>query len=133
MRKNITLYRLDSTGRNPDESYSIELPEGYRFTLGDTETGESVQMADGSIVFEQSALRRTLDIECGYLPKNVYIGLLTLRRMSPFVFAIYPDVDGGDVSGVYQMEIGNRQLFMFRGDEPVFKGVTISLTAREVG
>lgn len=124
MRDKITLYSLD-------RSTQIDLPAGYTYAVSETPTGQSIEMADGSIVYEQYGLRRVVELTAGYIPDTDYARLIALCRSNPFVYAIYMDTNGSEVGAEFRLEIGARELFSISSSGALWKGAKITLTARE--
>lgn len=125
MKDNITIYSLD-------RSTQIELPAGYTYTVTDAPTGTALEMANGSIVYEQYGTRRVISLVCGYLPDGEYIRLVNLCRRYPFVYAVYTDIDGAPVGAEFRLEIGARELFRIDAAGAQWRGPQLTLTAREV-
>lgn len=125
MKSNITISSLDRT-------VNIELPEGYTYAVTDTPTGTAVEMADGSIVYEQYGTRRGVVLTCGYLPEGDYIRLVQLVQRFPFVWASYTDIDGAPVGAEFRIELDARELFSISATGARWRGPRITLTAREV-
>ena len=114
-----------------NEADVIQLPEWYEYTVSDEESGTEIQMADGSIVYENPALRRTVTVSAGAIPNAEYRTLLRMRRESPFVMLQYTDV-GEEVTGIFRMSVGERKLFKFdENGVPMFTGCELTFIARE--
>ena len=110
----------------------IEMPRTRSIEIGGIVESKQAAMASGKLVQDVIGFRTELAAAWEWMPQNILSSLVSLARSGEYVKVEYPDSEGGDAAGMFQIEIGSQKVFHFRNGKPWWYNVELRATAQEV-
>lgn len=123
--RNIIIY-------NKDESTGIELPITRNLSIGGQSVDKEITMAAGNRVKYIIGYRATITAKWDYFPQDVLTELHALIRQGGWFKVRYPDLDGADNEGYFSVSQSSMGVFTYQNNTPMWRGLTLTFTAREV-
>ena len=111
---------------------TITMPRTKSPKVGGEEVCKEITMASGKKVKEMIGVRTAIAAEWDYVPAATMAALTTMLRKGGYFTVGYPDPDGTDKSGSYDITIPSPGIFRFVGTTPMWHGVSLTMTAQEV-
>lgn len=114
-----------------DESTVFELPKAD-ITIGGDAVGTEIQMAAGNLVHYIQGYRKVIRATWDYFPADLLAQITGVIRSGGWYRLDYPDIDGTDRTGFFKVEPSQMGVFTYLEGAPVWHGLTLAFTAREV-
>lgn len=112
--------------------HNIEMPRVRAVRVGGEEVCTVVQMASGRTVKEMQGHRTTITAEWDWLPVDTITALVSLLRQGGYFMVQYPDPDGTDKSGMFDISQPELKVFRYVDGIPRWHGVSLTMRSQEV-
>lgn len=110
----------------------IEMPRTRTLEVGGEPVAVETQMASGNLVQDVIGWRTVLTASWDWLPQDTLAAIVSLARSGAYVSITYPDTSGSNLTADFKISIGGQKVFKFVNGAPLWYGVQLTATAREV-
>lgn len=110
----------------------IEMPRTKALEVGGEPVAVETQMASGNLVQDVIGWRTVLTASWDWLPQDTLAAIVALARTGAYVPITYPDTSGSSLTADFKISIGDQKVFKFVNGSPLWYGVQLTATAREV-
>ena len=110
----------------------IEMPRTRSLEVGGEIVAVEAQMASGNLVRDVIGWRTVLTASWDWLPQDTLAAVVAAARGGGYIEITYPDPSGSDITADFKIEIGTQKTFKFVDGAPMWYGVQLTATAREV-
>lgn len=111
---------------------TISLPDTKKISMGGNMVATEVEMVSGRKVQYVQGFRPNFTAEWEWFPNDTLAELTALLRQGGYFAVKYPDQDGNDKEGKFNISYPATAIFKFKDDKPMWYGVSLTFTAQEV-
>lgn len=110
----------------------VDMPRTKALEVGGEAVAVETQMASGNLVQDVIGWRTVLTVSWDWLPQDTLAAIVALARSGAYVSITYPDTSGSALTADFKISVGDQKVFKFVNGSPLWYGVQLTATAREV-